>query len=79
MSDSNNTELLLRENKDRFVILPINYPQSMGNCIKNMKPVFGRRKEIDLSSDQKDWDSLNEGERHFISHIMHFLQPVMVS
>ena len=27
MSDNNSTELLLRENKDRFVILPINYPK----------------------------------------------------
>ena len=71
MSDSNNTELLLRENKDRFVILPINY-HKVWEMYKKHEASFWTAEEIDLSSDQKDWDSLNEGERHFISHILAF-------
>ena len=69
MSDS--TELLLRENKDRFVILPINYPK-VWEMYKKHEASFWTAEEIDLSSDQKDWDGLNDGERHFISHILAF-------
>lgn len=28
--------------------------------------------EVDLSADQAHWDRLNEGEKHFISHILAF-------
>lgn len=74
MSDNNSTEsteLLLRENKDRFVILPINYPK-VWEMYKKHEASFWTAEEIDLSSDQKDWDGLNDGERHFISHILAF-------
>lgn len=72
MSDSNNsTELLLRENKERFVLLPINYP-AIWEMYKKHEASFWTAEEIDLSSDQKDWDNLNDGERHFISHILAF-------
>jgi ribonucleoside-diphosphate reductase beta chain len=65
------TELLLKENKDRFVILPINYPR-IWEMYKKHEASFWTAEEIDLSSDQKDWQSLNDGERHFISHILAF-------
>ncbi|MFD1628479.1 ribonucleoside-diphosphate reductase small subunit [Pseudopedobacter beijingensis] len=64
-------EVLLRENKDRFVILPINYPD-IWEMYKRHEASFWTAEEIDLSSDQKDWDSLNDGERHFISHVLAF-------
>ncbi|TKB95251.1 ribonucleoside-diphosphate reductase small subunit [Pedobacter cryophilus] len=64
-------ELLLRENKDRFVILPINYP-AIWEMYKRHEASFWTAEEIDLSSDQKDWENLNDGERHFISHILAF-------
>jgi ribonucleoside-diphosphate reductase beta chain len=64
-------ELLLRENKDRFVILPINYP-AIWEMYKRHEASFWTAEEIDLSSDQKDWEGLNDGERHFISHILAF-------
>src|SRR5688500_17763101 len=69
MHDEN--ELLLKENKDRFVILPINYPR-IWEMYKKHEASFWTAEEIDLGSDQKDWDNLNEGERHFISHILAF-------
>jgi len=64
-------ELLLRENKDRFVLLPIKYPE-IWEMYKKSEASFWTAEEIDLSDDQKHWDSLNDGERHFISHILAF-------
>ena len=66
-----NDELLLRENKDRFVILPINYPK-IWEQYKKHEASFWTAEEIDLSSDMKDWNAMNDGERHFISHILAF-------
>jgi ribonucleoside-diphosphate reductase beta chain len=68
---TDDTELLLKENKERFVILPINYPR-IWEMYKKHEASFWTAEEIDLSGDQKDWQSLNDGERHFISHILAF-------
>ncbi len=65
------TEVLLRENKDRFVILPINYPK-IWEQYKRHEASFWTAEEIDLSDDIKDWENLNDGERHFVSHILAF-------
>ncbi len=64
-------EVLLRENKDRFVILPINYPR-IWEMYKKHEASFWTAEEIDLSDDLKHWENLNDGERHFISHILAF-------
>ncbi|MES2776481.1 MAG: ribonucleoside-diphosphate reductase small subunit [Bacteroidota bacterium] len=64
-------EILLKENKDRFVILPINYPK-IWEQYKRHEASFWTAEEIDLSGDAKDWASLNDGERHFISHVLAF-------
>jgi ribonucleoside-diphosphate reductase beta chain len=64
-------EILLNENKDRFVILPINYPK-IWEQYKRHKASFWTAEEIDLSSDLKDWEALSDGERHFISHVLAF-------
>ena len=64
-------EVLLKENKDRFVILPINYP-AIWEMYKKHEASFWTAEEIDLSADQKDWQALNTGERHFISHVLAF-------
>lgn len=69
MSDEN--ELLLRENKDRFVILPINYPK-IWEMYKKCEASFWTAEEIDLSDDMKDWAKMNDGERYFISHVLAF-------
>jgi ribonucleoside-diphosphate reductase beta chain len=65
------TELLLKENKDRFVILPIKYP-AIWEMYKKAEASFWTAEEIDLSDDMKHWESLNQGEKHFISHILAF-------
>ncbi len=64
-------EILLKENKDRFVILPINYPK-IWEQYKKHEASFWTAEEIDLSGDAKDWAALNDGERHFISHVLAF-------
>ncbi|MBS1611583.1 MAG: ribonucleotide-diphosphate reductase subunit beta [Bacteroidetes bacterium] len=64
-------ELLLKENKDRFVILPINYPK-LWEMYKKHEASFWTAEEIDLSADAKDWAAMNDGERHFISHVLAF-------
>jgi ribonucleoside-diphosphate reductase beta chain len=64
-------EVLLRENKDRFVILPINYPR-IWEMYKKHEASFWTAEEIDLSDDMKHWETLNSGEKHFISHILAF-------
>jgi len=65
------TELLLRENKDRFVILPIKYP-AIWEMYKKCEASFWTAEEIDLGDDMKYWDGMNDGERHFISHVLAF-------
>jgi ribonucleoside-diphosphate reductase beta chain len=64
-------EILLKENKDRFVLLPINYPK-VWEIYKRHEASFWTAEEIDLSGDLKDWASLNDGERHFITHVLAF-------
>ncbi len=64
-------EILLKENKDRFVLLPINYPK-VWEVYKRHEASFWTAEEIDLSGDLKDWGNLNDGERHFITHVLAF-------
>lgn len=64
-------ELLLRENKDRFVLLPIKFP-AIWEMYKKSEASFWTAEEIDLSDDLKHWENLNSGEKHFISHILAF-------
>lgn len=64
-------EVLLRENKDRFVILPINYPR-IWEMYKKHEASFWTAEELDLQGDLADWAALQDGERHFISHVLAF-------
>lgn len=64
-------EILLKENKDRFVILPINYPK-VWEMYKKHEAGFWTAEELDLNGDLSDWANLQDGERHFISHVLAF-------
>ncbi|WP_185817002.1 ribonucleoside-diphosphate reductase small subunit [Hymenobacter metallilatus] len=64
-------EPLLTENPNRFVLFPIQH-NDVWQMYKKAEASFWTAEEIDLSQDQKDWDSLNDGERHFISHVLAF-------
>jgi len=64
-------EQLLTPNEDRFVIFPINH-EDLWKKYKNHLAVFWTPEEIDLSKDMKDWERLNDKERHFIKNILGF-------
>jgi ribonucleotide reductase beta subunit family protein with ferritin-like domain len=64
-------EPLLDPNEDRFVIFPIRYPDIWAKYKQHMS-VFWTPEEIDLSKDVSHWERLNDGERHFIKHILGF-------
>jgi len=69
--NTNDSEILLKENKDRFVILPISYP-TIWEHYKRHQASFWTAEEIDLSADIKDWQNISDNERHFISHVLAF-------
>ncbi len=64
-------EILLKENKDRFVLFPIKYDK-IWEMYKKAENSFWTAEEVDLSADLKDWERLNDGERHFITHVLAF-------
>ncbi|TGE27696.1 ribonucleoside-diphosphate reductase small subunit [Hymenobacter metallicola] len=64
-------EPLLVENPNRFVLFPIQN-DDVWQMYKKAEASFWTAEEIDLSQDQKDWDSLNDNEKHFISHVLAF-------
>ena len=64
-------EPLLQENPNRFVLFPIEH-HDIWEFYKKAEASFWTAEEIDLSQDLKDWASLNDGERHFISHVLAF-------
>ena len=71
MANKINEEPLLKENKDRFVLFPITH-QDIWRFYKQAEASFWTAEEIDLSQDLKDWENLNDGERHFITHVLAF-------
>lgn len=64
-------EPILQENKNRFVLFPIQH-HDIWEFYKKAEASFWTAEEIDLSQDLKDWARLNDGERHFISHVLAF-------
>ena len=64
-------EPILTENKDRFVIFPIQHHDIWAKYKQHMA-VFWTPEEIDLSKDMAHWEKLNDNERHFIKHILGF-------
>jgi ribonucleoside-diphosphate reductase beta chain len=71
MSKTPQEEPILRENKDRFVLFPIRQHE-IWKFYKQAEASFWTAEEIDLSQDMKDWLNLNDGERHFITHVLAF-------
>ncbi|WP_207433488.1 ribonucleoside-diphosphate reductase small subunit [Sabulibacter ruber] len=64
-------EPILQENPNRFVLFPIQN-DAVWQMYKKAEASFWTAEEIDLSPDLKDWEKLNDGERHFISHVLAF-------
>jgi ribonucleoside-diphosphate reductase beta chain len=65
------SEPLLMDDPSRFVIFPIKH-DDIWAFYKNSEASFWTAEELDLSQDLKDWEGLNDGERHFVSHVLAF-------
>lgn len=68
---SNDEEVLTRENPNRFCLFPIQY-LDIWMAYKKHKNAFWTAEEIDFTADKKDWEKLNDKEKHFIEHILAF-------
>jgi ribonucleoside-diphosphate reductase beta chain len=66
-----NDEVLLKQNSNRFVLFPIEYPQ-IYEIYKRAESSFWTANEIDLSKDMNDWEKLTEDERYFIKNVIGF-------
>jgi ribonucleoside-diphosphate reductase beta chain len=65
-------EPILQENKDRFVLFPIQHPK-IWDMYKKAQVGFWTAEEIDLAQDLIDWkEKLSENERYFIKHVLAF-------
>jgi ribonucleoside-diphosphate reductase beta chain len=65
-------EPILEENKNRFVLFPIQH-NDIWSFYKKAEASFWTAEEIDLSPDLIDWENkLNDDERHFVKHVLAF-------
>ncbi|MCR9171216.1 MAG: ribonucleotide-diphosphate reductase subunit beta [bacterium] len=65
-------EPILEENKNRFVLFPIQH-DDIWSFYKKAEASFWTAEEIDLQPDLIDWESkLNDDERHFVKHVLAF-------
>lgn len=64
-------EPLLTADDNRFVMFPIKH-DDIWKMYQKQVDCFWRPEEIDLTKDLKDWDSLTQDEKHFISMILAF-------
>ena len=72
MTNNPQAEPLLIEDPNRFVLFPIKH-NDIWQYYKKAEASFWTAEEIDLSQDANDWENrLNDGERHFISHVLAF-------
>jgi ribonucleotide reductase beta subunit family protein with ferritin-like domain len=67
----NTIEPLLQEDPNRYVMFPIK-DNDIWKMYKKQEDLFWRAEEIDLSKDAKDWETLTEDEKHFVSMILAF-------
>jgi ribonucleoside-diphosphate reductase subunit M2 len=65
------TEPLLAPDDNRFVTFPIKY-NDIWDMYKKQVECFWRAEEIDLTKDLAYWDTLEAGEKHFVSMILAF-------
>ena len=64
-------EILLSEEENRYVIFPIKHDE-IWKMYKAAEANFWTTEELDLSKDFKDYQTLSDGERHFINNVLAF-------
>lgn len=64
-------EPILKENKDRFVIFPIEH-NDIWKFYQQHQAAFWIAEEVDLTDDVRDWEELSDNERFFLKQILSF-------
>ena len=64
-------EPLLKENPFRHTLFPIEHQEIFDHYKKHLAS-FWVAEEVDLASDLKDWELLDQNEKHFIKHVLAF-------
>lgn len=62
---------LTHKDDSRFTLFPIKY-QNIWKSYKDAEAAFWTAEEIDLSEDIKYFQALNDGEKHFLTHVLAF-------
>lgn len=55
----------------RYALFPIRHP-ALWEMYKKHQASFWTAEEVDLSGDARDWEKLDAGERHFVTHVLAF-------
>ena len=71
MAYADKVEPLFEKNLQRFVLFPIEY-HDLWELYCQAKASYWVPQEVDLSKDIQDFEKLNDGERHFICHVLAF-------
>ena len=71
MTEIANTERLLSEDENRYVMFPIQN-EDIWRMYKKQVDSFWRPEEVDLSKDLVDWAKLTPDEKYFISMVLAF-------
>lgn len=64
-------EPLFKESPERLMLFPIKY-KKVWDMYKKAQASFWTAEETDLSRDLKDFESLSDNERHFVTHVLAF-------
>ena len=69
---SQKTELLLKENPNRFLLFPIKYDK-IWDLYKKQQKCYWQAEELKLNDDMNDWNlKLNDDEKYFIKNVLAF-------
>ena len=71
MKENKNIEPILKKNKGRFVIFPIQH-HDLWSFYKKAESTIWTAEEIDLTEDLVHWETLTDGERYFITNVLAF-------
>ncbi len=71
------SEPLLEENKNRFVLFPLKYPDFWEEFYKPAIASFWTPEEVDLTQDLTDWSKLNDNENTLLNMSLPFLLLLM--
>lgn len=64
-------ELINQTNNERFILFPIKYDE-IWKMYKQQVANFWTVEEVNLESDMRDWEKLNDNEKKFIKYVLAF-------